>query len=139
MKVLLDSSALVKRYLAEPGRESVQAALAQAHQVAVAAHCKAELVSALAAHRDALPEAELQRLLGLLQADFDDFERVALDRKVETLSQALLLRHARLPASDALHLAAAQACGADRFVTADRRQAQAAQQEGLKTLLIEEA
>lgn len=137
MKILLDPSALVKRYLPEPGRDAVQAALAQAHQVAVAAHCKTELVSALAALRDSLPEAELQRLLGLLQADFDDFERIELDRRVETLTQALLLRHGRLPASDALHLAAAQQAGADLFVTADRRQAEAARAEGLKTQLIE--
>ncbi|MBB5205074.1 putative nucleic acid-binding protein [Inhella inkyongensis] len=139
MKILLDPSALVKRYLDEPGRAAVQAALAQAHQVAVAAHCRAELVSALAAHREALPEPELQRLLGLLQADFEDFERVALDRRVEALSQALLLRHSRLPASDALHLAAAQACGADRLITADPRQAEAARAEGLATQLIEES
>ena len=51
MKILLDPSALVKRYLAEPGRDAVQAALSQAHQVAVAAHCKTELVSALTALR----------------------------------------------------------------------------------------
>lgn len=137
MKILLDPSALKKRYLAEPGREAVQATLSQADQVAVAAHCKSELISALTAHRGALPEAELQRLLGLLQADFDDFERVELDRRVEALTQALLLRHGRLPASDALHLAAAQHAGADLFVTADPRQAEAARAEGLKTQLIE--
>ena len=119
------------------GDHGTDAALAQAHQVAVAAHCRSELVSALVAHREALPEAELQRLLGLLQADFEDFERVELDRRVEALSQALLLRHARLPASDALHLAAAQACGADRLITADPRQAEAARAEGLATQLIE--
>jgi predicted nucleic acid-binding protein len=137
VKILLDPSALVKRYLAEPGRDAVQAALAQAHQVAVAAHCRTELVSALTAHREALPEPELQRLLGLLQADFEDFERVDLDRRVEALTQTLLLRHGRLPASDALHVAAAQACGADLFLTADRRQADAAQAAGLHTQLIE--
>ena len=138
MKLLFDPSALVKRYLDERGRDAVQGLLAQATQVAVAGHCKAEIVSAFARyqHDGAMSAAELQRLIGLVHADFADFERIELDRRVETLTLALLLRH-RLRALDALHVAAAQQAGADLFITADRRQADAALASGLKTQLIE--
>ena len=138
MKLVFDPSALVKRYLEERGRDAVQALLAEATQVAVAAHCKAEIVSAFARnlHDGAMSGNEVQRLLALVQADFDDFERVELDRRVEAQTLQLLLRH-RLRAMDALHIAAATQAGADLFITADRRQAAAAQASGLRTQLIE--
>ncbi|MBH9579439.1 type II toxin-antitoxin system VapC family toxin [Inhella proteolytica] len=138
MKLAFDPSALVKRYLDERGRDAVQQLLAQATQVAVAAHCKAEIVSAFARnqHDGVMAPNEVQRLVGLVHIDFEDFERVELDRRVETLTLALLLRH-RLRAMDALHVAAAQQAAADLFITADRRQAEAAAASGLKTQLIE--
>ncbi len=138
MKLVFDPSALVKRYLEERGRDAVQALLAEATQVAVAAHCKAEIVSAFTRnlHDGAMPDTEVQRLLALVQADFDDFERVELDRRVEAQTLHLLLRH-RLRAMDALHIAAATQAGADLFITADRRQAAAAQASGLRIQLIE--
>lgn len=138
MKLVFDPSALVKRYLEERGRDVVQALLAEATQVAVAAHCKAEIVSAFARnlHDGAMAGSEVQRLLALVQADFDDFERVELDRRVEAQTLQLLLQH-RLRAMDALHIAAASQAGADLFITADRRQAAAAQASGLRTQLIE--
>jgi uncharacterized protein len=112
MKLVFDSSALVKRYLDERGRDAVQRLLAQATQVAVAAHCKTEILSAIArnVHDGAMGHQEVQRLLQLLQADFDDFERVELDRRVEAQTLQLLLQH-RLRTIDALHVAAAQAAG----------------------------
>ena len=47
------------------------------------------------------------------------------------------MRMATLRGMDALHIGSAQAANVDLFVTADRRQAQAAQAVGLKTELIE--
>ncbi|MFO1253370.1 MAG: PIN domain-containing protein [Inhella sp.] len=72
-----------------------------------------------------------------MHIDFEDFRRVELDRRVETLTLALLLRRLRLRAMDALHVAAAQQAAADLFITADRRQAEAAATSGLKTQLIQ--
>ena len=43
----------------------------------------------------------------------------------------------RLRAVDALHIGTAQVAGVDLFVTADRKQAAAAQASGLKTQLID--
>ncbi len=47
------------------------------------------------------------------------------------------MERTRLRAMDALHIATAQLAGVDLFVTADRRQAAAAQTAGLKTQLVE--
>ncbi|MFC5521894.1 type II toxin-antitoxin system VapC family toxin [Polaromonas jejuensis] len=140
MRVLFDSSALYKRYNAEAGREQVLAAGARASEVVVAAHCKSEIASALSRqrHEGLVGAQDYARIMQIVQRDFADFTAVPLDGRVEAHSLAAM-EASRLPAMDALHIGAAQAARVDLFVTADRRQALAAQAAGLKTELIVEA
>ena len=138
MRILMDTSALYKRYNAEAGRAQVMAAGERASELVVAAHCKTEIASALNRQRhDGLVSAqEYARIWTVVQGDFADFTVVALDGRVE--AHALqAMEGARLRAMDALHIGAARAARVDLFVTADRRQAQAAQALGLATELIE--
>jgi predicted nucleic acid-binding protein len=138
MRVLFDASALYKRYNAEAGRDQVLAASALASEVVVAAHCKAEIASALnrQRHEGLVTAADYARIMDIVQGDFADFTSVALDGRVEAHS-IVAMEASRLPAMDALHIGTAQAARVDLFVTADRRQALAAQAAGLKTELIE--
>jgi predicted nucleic acid-binding protein len=71
-----------------------------------------------------------------VHADFASFSLLPLDARVEGLAISAMER-SRLRAMDALHIASALAAKVDLFVTADRRQAAAAQTLGLKTELIE--
>ena len=138
MRILMDTSALYKRYNAEVGRAQVMAAGERASELVVAAHCKTEIASALNRQRhDGLVSAqEYARILTVVQGDFADFSVVSLDSRVE--AHALqAMEGARLRAMDALHIGAARAARVDLCVTADRRQAQAAQALGLTTELIE--
>jgi predicted nucleic acid-binding protein len=138
MRILIDTSALYKRYNAEPGRAQVMAAGERASEMVVAAHCKTEIASALNRQRlDGLVSADdFTRIMRIVQDDFADFTLVALDGRVEAHA-AQAMESTRLRATDALHIGAARAARVDLFVTADSRQAQAAQALGLKTELIE--
>lgn len=138
MKVLFDTSALYKRYSDEFGTQQVDAVLQQASEVLLAAHCKTEIASALC--RDqfnaGMTREEYFETFALVQSDFDDFTVVGLNARVEALAIAAMQGN-RLRAVDALHIGTAQVAGVDLFVTADRKQAAAAQASGLKTQLID--
>ena len=138
MNVLFDATALFKRYSGESGWARVQQLQLAATQVTAAAHCKAEIASALTRQwRDGLfVTQEYERMLLEIGRDFDDLTVVPLTAKVERNALAAM-RMASVCASGALHIATAQAAGVDLFVSADCRQVLAAQAVGLKTVLIE--
>lgn len=137
MRILFDTSALYKRYNIEAGRDQVLAAGDRATEVVVAAHCKSEIASALNRNRhDGFLNADdYGRIIRDVQGDFADFTLVALDAQVEAHSISAM-ETSRLRVMDALHIGSAQAAQVDLFVTADLRQALAAQAVGLKTELI---
>ena len=133
MRVFLDSSALAKYYIREPGSRAVRAWLERADEL---------LLSVLA-----LPEVmsvfnRLQREGKIAHAQYAELKRKAIadvqDATVVPLTPEVLgtaidcLERAPLRALDALHVASAIEANADRFVSADRRQCRAAQAVGLR-------
>ena len=138
MRVLVDTSALYKRYNREAGRDQLMAVSERADELVIAGHCKAEIASALNRQRhDGLLNAkDYARIMAVVKADFDDFTLFALDGRVEAYAVAAM-EISRLRAMDALHIGTAKAAYVDLFVTADKRQALAAQAVGLTTELIE--
>jgi predicted nucleic acid-binding protein len=138
MRILYDTSALYKRYHDEPGREQVLALAEACSEVVVAAHCKSEIASAInrQRHDGLVPVGDYARIMAVVHDDFAEFTRLDLDDRVEALAFASMER-SRLRAMDALHIGTALAARVDLFVTADPRQALAAQAAGLKIELIE--
>ena len=138
MNVLFDASALFKRYSGEAGVNRVLQLQALASAVTAAAHCKTEVASALTRQwrEGAFSDAEYERVLADIHADFDELAVMPLSNQTERYAIAAM-RLATLRGMDALHIGTAQAASVDLFVTADRRQATAAQAVGLKTELIE--
>lgn len=138
MNVLFDASALFKRYSGEPGVGHVLGLQGRASRITAAAHCKTEVASALTRQwREGLfSEDEYERILAEITRDFDELTVIPISSLVERHAIAAM-RLATLRGMDALHVGTAQAAHVDLFVTADRRQAQAAQAVGLKTELIE--
>lgn len=138
MKVLFDSSALFKRYAGEAGVDQVMGLLGRATSVVLAAHCFTELMSALTRQwrEGAFGDAEFGRVHTRMREDFDAYRIEPLSRTVEDFAiTAMALSPLR--AMDALHIGSAQAARVNLFVTADRRQAAAAQAVGLRTECIE--
>jgi len=134
MNILFDASALFKRYSGEVGAKRVLQLQMAASQITAAAHCKAEIASALTRQwRDGLfPTEEYDRMLAEMQKDFADLMVLPLTPKVERNALAAM-RLADVGGTDALHIGTAQAAGVDLFVSANQLQIQAAQVVGLKT------
>ena len=133
MNILFDASALFKRYSGEAGAQRVLALQMVASQITAAAHCKAEIASALTQQwREGLfATEEYDRVLAEINKDFEDLLVFPLSSKVERNAMAAM-RLVNLRGMDALHIGTAQAAGVDLFVSADRQQTQAAQAVGLK-------
>jgi predicted nucleic acid-binding protein len=138
MNILFDASAMFKRYSGEIGVSRVLELQACASAVTAAAHCKSEVASALTRQwrEGAFSDEEYERVLADIHADFDELAVMPLSGQAERYAIAAM-RLATLRGMDALHIGTAKAARVDLFVTADRRQAEAAQAVGLKTELIE--
>jgi predicted nucleic acid-binding protein len=135
----LDTSALVKLYVNEPGTKDVRGAVHDAPTVATSRLAYPECASALTRLQrgSGLTAAGLRRALHDLRADLGRFFVVELTPTVAERAITLTLRHP-LRGSDAVHLASAlelaQATGAPpRFACYDTRLTGAAAAEGLST------
>lgn len=138
MKLLLDSSAIAKRYKRECGHDAVERLLMGADTVVLAAHCKIEIASSLSreVHDHSIDMDQYAHAMSEVAQDFIDFDVRPISPEIEALAIAVMA-HNRLRATDALHIGTAQLARVDLFVTADPKQALAAQAAGLKTELIE--
>ena len=138
MRLLFDSSAIAKRYRRESGHDQVEHLLMGADSVVLAAHCKVEIASSLSreVHDQSIDMDQYAHAMSEVALDFVDFDVRPIGPEIEALAIAVMGRN-RLGAMDALHIGTAQVARVDLFVTADRKQALAAQAAGLKTELIE--
>ncbi|WP_426148352.1 type II toxin-antitoxin system VapC family toxin [Polaromonas sp. DSR2-3-2] len=140
MKILFDTSALLKRYLPESGREAVLALVASATTAVAAPHCKVELYSALNRVRreTQASETSYRDTCAEVERNFSDMEVLPLSASVER-NAIRALEASAMRAMDALHVGAALAAGVDLFVTADIRQFNGAQALGLNATLLKDA
>lgn len=131
MTLYLDTSALVKLYSEEEGRETVQNALAGAQRAAIAtigyAECRAALARKL--RENGLSVVEYRRAVKDLDRDWQELLRVIVDddlsREAGVLAERLSLR-----GFDAVHLASAirvqQRLGDVQLLAFDQKLMQAA-------------
>ena len=136
--IYLDTSALVKRYVAEAGAKMVRRMFLGTEPLATSALSYAEYFSALNRKRreNALSRAAYRELARAFEADWTRLQVVQLTESVLRSARRLLERH-ELRAGDAVQLASALAMAgsvAVRFASADRRLAAAAAQQGLPVL-----
>ena len=137
MRVAIDTSVLVKRYVAIQGGAAVQLTFDEATSVHIAHHCRVEMHSAFNRMRQTL-----QITPTVYRAAVADFEKELVHFEVspwtaEIYARAIaLLAGSNLHAMDALHVAAALAIDAERFVTSDERQWQAAKRANIAATLI---
>ena len=138
----LDTSALVKCYIAEDGSDDVIALIADAAAVATSLVTRTEVAAALAkaVRDDRVDEDEAQRAHRKFLREWPDFGRVPVTDALVERADALAWEHG-LRAYDAVQLAAALACedmvgalGVDVLLaTFDRQLRNAAARVGLTT------
>lgn len=133
MRVFFDTSALTKRYVEEAGSADVLSLCDQASALVLSVIAVPELVSAFCRLRreGRLSEPQYQRLKADLLADMAD--ATICDTSPVVVAHAVHALEAHtLRGMDAIHIGAALQAGVQLFVTADNRQAQAAQGMGLQ-------
>ena len=137
MRVFFDSSALVKRYIAETGTDEVLTWCANATELAVAVVAVPELISAFRrlVREGRLSEAQYVTLKADLGADLADAILCETSPQVVQRAISALETHP-LRALDAVHVGAALVSGADVFVAADARQCAAAAQLGVRVVAL---
>lgn len=140
MRILFDTSALLKRYLPEQGRDVVMELVAQAQPAVAAPHCKVELYSALNRVRRETGASDdaYRQTCAEVERNFSEFDIVGMTAVLERAA-IRALETSPMRAMDALHIGAAVVGGVDLFVTADIRQFQGAQAAGLKATLLQDA
>lgn len=135
MRVFFDTSALAKRYVEENRSEQVRVLCAEADALGISVLVVPELVSTLCRlmREGRLSDRHYRSLKSAMQADLSDADLCDLSQAVLEKTLSCLERHP-LRALDALHLGSALVYQPDLFVSADRRQAEAAGREGLKVM-----
>lgn len=133
MKLYLDSSALIKRYIHEAGSEEVLNLCAKADQLILSVLCVPETISTF--QRLKREKLMSQDVYQLLKKDLQDDLQVAvlvkigediIERSVECLEKQ------PLSTLDSIHLATALNTDCDLFLSADVQQQKAARGMGLK-------
>jgi predicted nucleic acid-binding protein len=135
VRVFFDTSALAKRYVEEEGSDQVRALCAEADALGASVLAIPELISTLCrlVREGRLSSEDYRSLKAAVQADLSDADLCDLSQ--EAFEQALrcLERHP-LRTLDALHVGSALVYQPELFVSADRRQAEAADREGLAVM-----
>jgi uncharacterized protein len=104
----LDASALVKRYVAEPGSAEVEALIARAQAVGTGVISRAEVAAALAkaARAGIVTRESATKALQAFNADWEHMIRLQLGEPLVARAAALAWEHG-LRGYDAVHLATA--------------------------------
>lgn len=141
----LDTSALIKRFVAERGSPLIQTIVTREGPVATATIAYAEVYAGLTRKRreGRVPKADYTLACRQFERDWRAYVRVDLRDEVLGLARDLIQRHP-LRAFDAIHLASAlslkRALGEEiTFAAADERLLRAAAAERLRALNVETA
>lgn len=138
MILFLDTSAMVKLYLAEPGSERMRGAVMEERPVAASHLAFAEIHATFArrGREELLLASELEQLRLRFADDWEELTQVPIGAEVLAFVPGLCARHS-LRGGDALQLASAlllvQEGLAVTFACSDRRLLDAAAAEGLAT------
>jgi uncharacterized protein len=137
MRIYLDTSALAKAYITEPGSEVVRRRIAEADHVFVSALNVTEMRCLLARRAragDFTGDIE-SRLWSAFQSDIDTeaFDWVDVDPNTYRVAAQVIDRVAPTPLRtlDALHLVIAEKLKPDRILTTDKQLSRAASAIGL--------
>ncbi len=137
MKTFFDSSAFAKRYVEEPGTQTVDSLCLEATEVALSVLCVPEIISALIrrVREGLLTRREYAEAKQYLSQDIRDAVIVNLVPQVLSTCTKIL-EASPVRAADALQIACALEWETELFVSADKRQISAAKKSGLHTKLL---
>ena len=133
MRVFLDSSAFVKRYVREEGSELVLSWCDQATELCLSGIALPEIVSAFCRlqREKRITSLQYRHLKAMLMTDVID--AAICDLTPEVMRHSIIaLENNTLRGMDAIHIGSALALNADVFISSDARQCIAAELAGLR-------
>lgn len=137
MRVFFDTSAFVKRYVSEAGTDTVLEWCDRATEIGLSGIALPEIISAFCRLRreNLITDTQYRQLKSLLLADIED--AAICDLTPAVLKQAVSsLETGVLRGMDAIHIGSAAVLQADVFISADRRQCEAAAHAGLRVEVV---
>lgn len=122
MRIFADTSALFKKYVAEPGGDAFEQVLAKATEIAVSPVTRVEMHAAIERRlrERALSLGQADWLRAEIEKDFVYFLQVVWNQNLERKAIELIRRHA-LKTLDAVQLASCALSEAGLFVTSDHK------------------
>ncbi len=137
MKAFLDTSALFKKYVVEPGSERLDELLKETEDIIIAPVTKIELFSALdrRLQEKSLKPSQAKTIAQEITKDLPFFSAVLWNEALEEKAVGHVQTY-HLRALDALQLGAGQLSSCDLFITCDKTLARAAQKELDQVLLL---
>jgi predicted nucleic acid-binding protein len=134
MKLFLDSSAMAKRFIDEPGSQRVEELCANASALGLSVICVPEIISALSRRKRerTLTPRQYTQIKRRLLEDVRDAALISLTPEVLRVSIAVL-ESSIVRGMDAIPIASAVEWYADLFVSGDQQQIRAARKAGLNT------
>ena len=137
MRIFLDSSALVKRYILESGTEEVLEVCKEADEIIISVICIPEIISAF------------NRIIRDGKLSLEDYKKIKIDifKDIEqatiielsekTIHESVIsLEQCSLRAMDAIHIGSALICRPDLFLSSDSRQCDCAVKRNLNVKKI---
>lgn len=137
MRVFFDTSAFVKRYVSEAGTDTVLEWCDRASEIGLSGIALPEIISAFCRlHREnRITDTQYRQLKSLLLADIED--AAICDLAPAVLKQAVSsLEASVLRGMDAIHIGSAVVLQANIFISADKRQCEAAALAGLQVEIV---
>lgn len=136
MRIFLDTSALAKRYVQEPGSEELEGLLARtATEIFISPLAFVEFASAIGRklRNKEIAEARVSDAIKELEEDWHKvFAKIPLEDLLAETAAAIALEYS-LKGADAAHLASAQITGAELFVASDNKLIRVAKKLGINS------
>ena len=136
MRIFLDTSALAKRYVQEPGSEELEELLiSTSPEIFISTLAFVEFASAMGRKflNKEIEMAEIAETIKELERDwYKVFAKIPLEDTLAETAAAIALEYS-LKGADAVHLASAQASGVELFIASDNKLNRAANKLGINT------
>jgi hypothetical protein len=136
LRIFLDTSALAKRYVEEPGSEELEELLTSiATEIFISPLAFVEFASAMGRklQNKEITKAKVGNAVKELEEDwYGVFVKIPLEDMLAEKAAAIALEYS-LKGADAVHLASAQAANAEIFIASDNKLIRVAKNMGIKS------
>ncbi|NBU98783.1 MAG: PIN domain-containing protein [Spirochaetia bacterium] len=121
MKLFLDTSSLIKKYIEESGSDKLISLIMEANEVTISPITKIEFFSALSRllHTGYIDKESYRIASHEFEIDYKDFNIILFQESIENLALELL-RTYNLKTLDSIQLASVKQSESSKFVTSDK-------------------